>query len=116
MFVLDMGRNSLGKIEQMHTFFEEHGVKIRKKYVQDSSPYFIIGSGTSISYRTRSKWNQKGIVFFCTEEDKNNLVEGLGVKAYDNSSDSDRPYAIFLSNKHFEEAVEILLKNSANQG
>ena len=118
MFILKKGCRTAETVNQLYEYMIEAGLKCRLYGKNDTSPYVILNSETSIGYRIRSKWNQKGIVLFCAadEVDKNNIVNELNLAVCDNSSDPYRPYAIFIPENKFEKVVELLKLNSINFG
>ena len=97
---------------------ESKGLVFKKVNLNDSSPYAILASGTSIGYRTRSKWGKTGIVFFCSSDgvDAKNISNTLNITIDDNSSDSSRPFALFIPNTMVENAITILTHNPVNTG
>lgn len=113
--IFSVNDNNATKVRKMYEYMVKEGFEFRKPNFADSSPYAIMSNNTAIGYRARSQWNKKGIVFFCSndEVDKNALVSKLRAEVYDNSKDSARPYAIFIPDEQFEEAVSIL-KNARN--
>lgn len=114
MFILDTSGKTINQVMQIYKYMVDKGLYFEHTGFEDSSPYAILGGGSSIGYRTRSKWNKTGIVFFCTEEDKDNLVHELNLQVDDNSTDIDIPYAIFIPTVTFEHAVEVLKNNPRN--
>lgn len=117
MFILNKSGKTIVPVKQMYEYMTKAGLRFVHDGFGDNSPYAILGSGTSIGYRVRSKWGKKGIVFFCSEDgiDKDGLVENLHLDVEDNSADPERPYAIFIPETEFENAVAILMKNSRNR-
>ncbi len=115
MFVLNKTERTSGMVRQLQDFMVERGIRINMENYDDSSPYFILMSGTGVGYRIRSKWGEKGIVLFCAADgiDMALLSDGLGLKVYDNL-DEARPYAIFIPVEKFEKAVGLLKRNGAN--
>lgn len=77
-----------------------------------NSSYAILINNTSIGYRTRSKWNKTGVVFFCGSDgiDSYNLSQRLDIIPEKNE-DKARPYAIFVPKEKIEEAIEVLSLN-----
>lgn len=116
MFILKKECKTAETVEQIYNYMLDRGLKFRLYGNSDSSPYAILNSETSVSYRTRSKWNKKGIVLFCAKDgvDMNNIVNELCLTVYDNGNDAERPYAIFVNESDFEKVVEILKRNSRN--
>lgn len=118
MFILDKSGKTIVQVRQMYEYMVNAGLNFPLGLADSSSPpYAILRSGTSIGYRTRSKWGKTGIVFFCSEDevDKEALVKELNLQVDDNSADPDRPYAIFIPETIFEQAVQILLQNPRNR-
>jgi len=113
MFGIESG-NSARIISELKDYMENQGLVFKKVNLNDSSPYAILSSETSIGYRTRSKWNKTGVVFFCCKTDANNLSRQLSLPIDDNSSDSKRPYAVFIPEPKIKNAVEILKQNPDN--
>lgn len=116
MFILNKSGKTIVQVKQMYNYMIKEGLRFSSTGFTDSSPYAILGSGTSIGYRIRSKWGKKGIVFFCSADgiDMNALVNKMGLIVDDNS-DSERPFAIFIPENRFEEAVKILSQNPYNR-
>lgn len=116
MFILKKGCKTAETVDQMYKYMLDRGLKFRLYGNADSSPYAILNSETSVGYRIRSKWNKKGIVFFCAKDaiDMNNIVNELHLTVDDNSNDEERPYAIFVNGSDFEKVVEILKRNPKN--
>ena len=112
MYILPLG-TSREKVESMCVFMSNNGLVFESTHLDDSSPYCILMGGTSVSYRTRSKWGEDGIVLFCTNIDYHKLKNIKGVKCYSNN-DSSRPHAVFVPDVKFEEAVQQLKKNYQN--
>lgn len=117
MFILNINGKASVQVEQMYNYMIKAGLHFESTCFSDSSPYAILGSGTAIGYRTRSKWGKKGIVFFCSSDgvDMNALVNKMGLLVDDNSARPERPFAIFVPETRFEEAVVLLLQNPANR-
>ena len=113
MFGIESG-NSVRIISELREYMENQGLVFKKVNLNDSSPYAILSSETSIGYRTRSKWNKTGVVFFCCKADADNLSRQLSLAVDDNSSDSIRPYAVFIPESKIRSAVEILKQNPDN--
>ena len=115
MFSIDYDNSSKEIVNKIYNYMLDKGMDFVKYNETDSSPYARLRSGTSIGFRKRSKWNKKGIVFFCAKDevDKNALCVKLNISAYDNR-DKDRPYALFIPVDKFEKAVEILCTNQEN--
>lgn len=87
----------------------------RRNGLSDSSPYYLLRGGSSLSYRKQSrKWPEKGIVVFATDTDAKNLKRELGLRIYDNSKDRDRPNAVFIPKDQFDKAIDVLKMNKAN--
>ena len=109
MFELDNELSSKEIVKKMYNYVVSKGVNIKKNCIDtDSSPYFILEDDTSISYRkTSRKWNQKGIVFFCSRDGriKDILVTKHNLSVLDNSSDTLRPYAVFIPTDMFESII-----------
>lgn len=112
-FILPNGP-SKDKVRYMCEYMSANGLVFERLGLDDSSPYAILMGGTTVSYRTRSKWGEKGIVFFCNTYDKNNLKNISGAKVYDNSEKS-RPYTVFIPDSKFENAVQCLCNNADNK-
>ena len=115
MFVFNKTKYTSGMVRQLQNYMKERGLRINTENYDDSSPYFIIMSGTGVGYRTRSKWGEKGIVLFCAADgiDMALLSDGLGLKVYENQ-EKERPYAIFVPVELFEQAVGLLKRNGVN--
>ncbi len=105
--------DSRGIISKLVKYMQDQGLVFNSINLEDSSPYAILVGKTSIGYRDRSKWNRTGIVFFCTETDARNITKALSIPAYENS-DRARPYAVFVTDKEFRQAVDILKSNPLN--
>lgn len=109
MFEIDNELSSREIVQKVYDYAVSKGIGVVKNCIEtDSSPYFILADDTSISYRKSArKWNQKGIVFFCAEDGriKDILVTKYNLDVYDNSSDTLRPYAIFIPIESFEDII-----------
>jgi hypothetical protein len=116
MFILKKDCKTIETVNQMYEYMLEKGLKFKYYGEGDSSPYAKLKGDTSIGYRIRSKWNKKGIVFFCAadEIDKDRISKELNLDVHDNSKDRYRPYAIFIPEEKFEKAVDILRQNPKN--
>lgn len=116
MFLLKKECKTSETVDQMYQYMVDKGLEFKPSANVDSSPYYVLRSGTSIGYRLRSKWNMTGIVFFCSADgiDMENIMNTLKLKVFDNSNDKYRPYAIFIPEDLFEDAVDILKKNPEN--
>lgn len=112
MYILPLG-TSREKVESMCVFMSNMGLVFKSTHLDDSTPYCVLMGGSSVQYRTRSKWGEDGIVLFCTDVDYLNLKNINGVKCYLNN-DGARPHAVFVPDVKFEEAVIHLKKNRKN--
>ena len=116
MFVLKKECRTSETVDQIYQYMVNKGLEFKTSANIDSSPYYVLKSGTSIGYRLRSKWNMTGIVLFCAADgtDMKNIKNTLNLKVFDNIKDKYRPYAIFIPEDLFEDAVDILKKNPEN--
>lgn len=117
--MLDLSSGDSRKIiSNLVAHMESKGLQFKKINLDDNSPYAILNSGTSIGYRTKSKWNKTGVVFFCSKDkvDSDNISRILNLEIDDNKTDSARPYALFVPDSKVEQAISILAQNPTNTG
>lgn len=112
MFAIETG-DSKRIISELSDYMMEQGLSFKTINLKDSSPYAILTGKTSVGFRTKSKWNKTGIVFFCTKTDADNISMELFLPV-DNNTDISRPYAIFSPDMQVPEVVQILKKNTKN--
>ena len=109
MFEIDKELSSKEIVQKIYNYTVSKGLVVKRNCIDtDSSPYFVLEDDTSISYRkTSRKWNQKGIVFFCSKDGriKDILVTKYSLSVLDNSSDMLRPYAVFIPTEMFESII-----------
>lgn len=108
--------SSSEKVKRLYEYMVSEGLIFSSVNLNDSSPYAILAGKTSLGYRGKTvNWPEQGIVFFCAKDgkDKTRLSQKLGLRVYDNK-DSVRPYAVFIPESKFEEAVQILKENEKN--
>ena len=119
MFIIPLG-NVIDIVGQMRDYMYEKGIDIGEANLKDSSPYAITKSGTSLNFRTETKnlknrkWPADGILFCCKEEDCNLLSTINGTKVFPNT-EKTRPYAVFIPDVKFDEAIEKLKRNPKNR-
>jgi len=101
-------------VSELSEYMKNQGLSFSRINLDDSSPYAILTGKTSVGYRTKSKWDKTGIVFFCTKIDADNLTRNLGLYTDDNSSDRARPYAVFVRDSLVPDVVRILKINPLN--
>ena len=106
-------RDSRRIVSEIADYMKDQGLTVVTVNLTDSSPYAVLSGKSSVGYRTRSKWNRTGIVFFCSDADTKNISQKLDVEIYDNA-DKDRPNAIFVTDSQVPEIVEIFKQNPLN--
>lgn len=114
--MLSLTGKSRDIVKSLYKYMQIKGIRFQDKMngLDDSSPYMVMNGGSGIGYRkTCRKFPEKGIVFFCTEQDKCAIRDDLHLKAYDNS-DLSRPYAMFIPEALLDQAIEDLKKNPQN--
>lgn len=109
MFEIDNELSSREIVQKMYDLIVGKGIAVKKNCIEaDTSPFFVLVDNTSVSYRKNArKWKQKGIVFFCARDGriKDILVTKYNLDVCDNSSDTLRPYAIFIPIELFEDII-----------
>ncbi len=101
-------------VDEMSQYMKREGISFRTINLDDPSPYAVISGGSSIGYRKQSRnWDKTGIVFFCTQTDAYNLKNELSLELEHNTQKS-RPFAVFIPDVDFEEAVRVLKSNPLN--
>ena len=101
-------------VSELAEYMKGQGLTFKKINLEDSSPYAILTGKSSIGFRKSSKWNKTGIVFFCTETDARRINSELQIPLDDNSTDTSRPYAIFVRDSLVADVVRVLKTNPAN--
>ena len=104
-------------IRKIANYMQNLGFKVRSINITGQTPYVIFNNLTSVNYKVRkTKSGNKGIVFYCSKDGKDMklLSNKLGLTVYENNSDPDRPYALFIPNDMLCKAIDILKENSDN--
>lgn len=103
-------------VGEISDYMKNQGLVFESIKLNGASSYAILLGKSSVGYRTRSKWNKSGIVFFCSEVDASNLSRSLGLTLDDNSGDPVRPYAVFVKDNQVSDVIQVLKKNQLNTG
>lgn len=104
-------------IRKIANYMQDLGFIVKSINLTGQTPYVIFNNLTSVNYKVRkTKSGNKGIVFYCSKDGKDMklLSDKLGLIVYDNSSDPDRPYALFIPKDLLSKAIDILKENSDN--
>lgn len=97
-------------IDDVVKVFRENGVKIKSQ----TGDYAILGSMSSVIFRTQSN-GSNGIIICCyrDKEDLNRIVGKLN-KEYEPNGEATRPYKVAISDAEVNEVINILKMNTKN--
>ena len=107
-------RDAVRIVPMMREYMVEHGVNMLPVKFYGTNTLARMAGDSSIGYRkTRAERDGTGIVFYCTKIDADNLLRDLSLQSEPNN-DNARPFAVFMPDHLFEQAVEVMKKNPLN--